>query len=117
MRVGCFINKTLTLSTDYSKAVGADLEFAFNLESVFKSSYYTNYDLNPYTEQSGYGKVNMRIGLIDHNNGWSLALLGKNLTDKYTTTYSTDMSFSPAGMYATWVEPGRSIAVQAGYRF
>jgi len=106
-----------SVNLDYVKAVGADREFTFNLESVFKSSYYTNYDLNPFTEQSGYGKINMRLGLIDHNDGWSLALLGKNLGDKYTTTYSTDMSFSPAGMYGVWVEPGRSVALQAGYRF
>ena len=106
-----------SINLDYIKEFGSAMEFTFNLESEFKSRYFTNYDLNPYTVQSGYGKVNMRFGLMDLESGWSVALLGKNLTDKMTSSYSTDMSFAPSGMYATWVEPGRSITLQAGYRF
>ncbi|MEO2267079.1 TonB-dependent receptor [Pseudoalteromonas sp. YIC-656] len=106
-----------SVNLDYLTELTNSLELSFNLEAVFKSSYYTNYDLNPFTEQAGYGKLNARLALADYNNGWSLALIGKNLTDRYTTTYSTDMSFAPAGMYASWVEPGRSVAIQASYRF
>ncbi|WP_404340957.1 TonB-dependent receptor [Pseudoalteromonas mariniglutinosa] len=106
-----------SVNLDYTKELTAAMELTFNIESVFKASYYTNYDLNPFTEQSGYGKINMRLGLMNYDNGWSLALLGKNLSDKYTSSYSTDMSFSPAGMYAMWVEPGRTVALQVGYRF
>jgi hypothetical protein len=105
------------LAIDYWLGLSGDLELNINLQTNFKSSYYTNYDLNPFTEQSGYGKVDLRVELSDYNLGWSIALVGKNLTDQVTSSYSTDMSFAPAGMYAMWVEPGRTVALQAAYRF
>lgn len=105
------------LALDYWHGLSGDLELNINLQTNFKSSYYTNYDLNPFTEQSGYGKVDLRVELSDYNLGWSIALVGKNLTDQVTSSYSTDMSFAPAGMYAMWVEPGRTVALQAAYRF
>ena len=84
---------------------------------IYKSDYYTNSDLNPFTQQDAYTKLNARIALLSINNDWQLSLLAKNLTDEITVNYSTDMALAGPGFYAVWVEPGRSISLQLGYQF
>lgn len=105
------------ISLDYWTNLTDTLELNVNLDTNFKSAYYTNFDLNPFTEQAGFAKLDARIEVSHFDSGWSLALIGKNLTDRMVSTYSTDMSFAPAGLYASWVEPGRTIAVQGALRF
>lgn len=39
-------------------------------------------DQNPDTIQGAYGIWNASIALADYNQGWRVALLGKNLADK-----------------------------------
>ncbi|MBT1064452.1 TonB-dependent receptor [Bowmanella sp. Y26] len=117
-KTGAFAPKwSGSLDLDYLMEIGDGLELKVNLQSQFKSMHYTNYDLNPFTAQSGYGKLNLRVALADYANGWSVALLGKNLTDKNTINYSTDMSFGPVGMYSVYTEQGRSVTLQFGYQF
>lgn len=54
------------------------------------------YDLsqNPDTIQGAYGLWNASIALADYNDGWRVALLGKNLTDKsYSPLLATGGSY------------------------
>ena len=117
-KTGAFAPKwSGSMRADYYAELGDSLELNITLESVFKSRFYTNYDLNPFTAQGGFAKFNLRAALADYDNNWSVALIGKNLTDRITTTFSTDMSFAPAGLYASWVEPGRTVSLQASYQW
>ncbi|GGD79097.1 TonB-dependent receptor [Lacimicrobium alkaliphilum] len=117
-KTGAFAPKwSGSLELEYFLEISNSMELNVNLQTQFKSQHFTNYDLNPFTAQPGYAKVNLRIALADYIDGWSVALLGKNLTDRTTINYSTDMSFAPVGMHSVYTEQGRSITLQAGYRF
>lgn len=106
-----------SFNIDYFKEVTDSLELKANLEVIYKSDYFTNGDLNPYTKQDSYAKLNARIALISLDSNWTVALLGKNLTDEEIITYSTDMPFSPAGLYNGTIEQTRSFELQFSYRF
>ncbi len=85
------------------------------LDVNYKSSFYTATDLNPYTEQESYAKLNLRVALSDEEN-WQLALIGKNITNELTSNFSFDLPFT-RGAYANFVEPGRSWGLQFSYDF
>jgi len=106
-----------SIGLEYYTELSDSLELKIAVDALHKSEYYTNTDLNPFTMQDGFTKVNARISLLDINGTWQVALLGKNLTDKITKSYSTDMTLMPAGFYNVWTEQGRSISLQLSYNF
>ena len=106
-----------SLSLEYFTELTEGYELKSGLDVIYKSDYYTNSDLNPFTQQEAYTKLNARVSLININNDWQLSLLAKNLTDETTVNYSTDMALAGPGFYAVWVEPGRSVSLQLSYQF
>lgn len=77
-------------------------------------------DNDPVTCQDAYTKVNARIQLAGNDETWSVALLGKNLTDKEVATAPNDIPLGNlgfAGSYFYFMEAPRSYEVQATYRF
>lgn len=106
-----------SLSLEYFTELAEGYELKSSLDMIYKSDYYTNSDLNPFTQQAAYTKLNARASLININDDWQLSLLAKNLTDETTINYSTDMALAGPGFYAVWVEPGRSVSLQLSYQF
>ncbi|WP_296253764.1 TonB-dependent receptor [Pseudomonas sp. UBA4194] len=82
--------KTLPYSPDWKSYVRADysIPLANGLDVELGTDYSwqseVQYDIsqNPDTRQGAYGIWNASIALADYNNGWRVALLGKNLADK-----------------------------------
>jgi outer membrane receptor protein involved in Fe transport len=107
-----------SLNIEYVTFVGA-LELSAALGVDFTDAYYTAADLDPVSEQAAFAKLNARIELAS-NDGWSLALVGKNLTDKETTTWVNDHPvFNAAALeaYFASIDPPRSLGLQAKYNF
>lgn len=75
-------------------------------------------DLDPYTMQQGYVKLDARFTLTDIANQWELSVIGRNLTDKITSNFANDLSgrFSE-GSYFRFTESPRAIALQGVIRF
>ncbi len=78
----------------------------------FTSSYHTALDLDPLAKQDGFAKLNARVELASDDDRWSVALVGKNLTDKKTTTWVNDLPVF-RGAYFGFIDPPRSVGVQA----
>ncbi|WP_440874284.1 TonB-dependent receptor [Thalassotalea sp. PLHSN55] len=106
-----------SMALEYYTEISDLFELKASLDLLHKSDYYTSADLNPWTKQDAYTKVNARISLLDINGTWQVALLGKNLTDETTLSFTTDMSLMPTGFHSIWVEEGRSISMQFSYNF
>lgn len=73
-------------------AFGRPLKLSAAVEVMATDSYYTSVNGAPGSRQGGFTKVDARIGLgtLDKGQGWEVALIGRNLTDK---------------LYANWYEP------------
>jgi len=106
---------TATLGLEHATFVLDEYELTTNIDINYRSDFYTSTDLNPFTQQAAYAKVNMRIALA-YEETWEVALVAKNLTDKVTRNFSFDLPFTKGG-YANMVEPGRSIGLQFNYEF
>jgi outer membrane receptor protein involved in Fe transport len=106
-----------SVNIEYYTELSDSIELKASIDLIHKSDFYTNPDLNPWTEQQAYTKVNARIALLDIEGSWQVALLGKNLTDEITLNYSTDMPLVGAGFYNVMADPGRSVSLQFSYNF
>ena len=104
-----------SISLEYIRYIFGDLQWRTSFDVNYQSDVYTSTDLNPLTEQGAYAKINARTA-ISSDDGWELALVGKNLTDELTSNFSFDTPFS-TGVYSQMVEPGRSIGLQLSYYF
>jgi len=83
---------------------------------VYSDSYFYDTDLDPNTHQDSYWKFDLRIALHSADDRWSVALLGKNLTDEAVAVWGTDVPLI-LGSYVGFTEYPRTISLQAEYRF
>lgn len=104
----CNVNgKPLPYTPDWKSYVRADysipLDNGWDLELStdynWQSEVQYNIDQTDTTKQGAYGIWNASVALADYNDGWRVALLAKNLTDK---SYSPSLS---AGANVTRVVP------------
>jgi len=117
--------ETLTFAPDWSAnfniayvyPLPSDLELHTSLDLNYTDDFYSALDLDPNTRHDSYTKVNARIALVRGDGKWSLALLGKNLTDKQTTVWNNDVPLTDSNSYFGIPERPRSVAIQARYRF
>jgi iron complex outermembrane recepter protein len=117
---------------EYQGNVGWDYDINFSngwkisntLDFIFNSGYLVTPSLDSRFEQSAYRKVNARIALSGVDNGWELALVGKNLTGESTIiTYANGLPVASVltkgagSAFYAFYEPSRSIALQATLKF
>jgi outer membrane receptor protein involved in Fe transport len=118
----------LQFAADISASFGArhlteitdDLELGLSLDVQYSGDYDTAADNDPVLEQEAFTKVNARISLADINGSWSVALLGKNLTDKTTSSWGNDVPLGSLGFdnsYFQVLDAPRSYEIQATYNF
>jgi iron complex outermembrane recepter protein len=117
--------ETLTFAPDWSAnlnvayvyPLGAAMELRTHVDVNYTDEFYSALDLDPNTKHDSYTKVNARIALASSDDKWSLALVGKNLTDKKTTVWNNDVPLTDSDSYFGVPERPRSIAIQGRYRF
>jgi outer membrane receptor for ferrienterochelin and colicin len=108
------------LGLTYSRQLNNDLELKAGIDVMFTDDYDTAADGDSNLAQDAFTKVNARIGLMDYDGRWSVALLGKNLTDETTTTWGNDIplgNFGFADSYFQIVDAPRSYELQVKVSF
>lgn len=109
------------LAIDFNVPVGDSLVFDTTLDVIYSDDYYPQATLDPTTVQDSFAKLNLRLALGAADRSWDVALLGRNLTDESVTANVTDMPLAArtfgAPSYGAFVEPPRSLAAQATFRF
>ena len=77
----------------------------------FTSKFYQQPTHDPLLLQEGYAKFDTRIGYGPEDGRWEVALIGKNLTDKYTASFRGLVGTAPGTTYVASERP-RSVALQ-----
>ena len=98
------------LNVEYYNELASGHELVTNIGLEFSDAYFTALDLDPISEQDSFAKLNARIAL-SQGERWSIALVGKNLTDEKTTTWVNDIPFFRGAFFAS-IDPPRSFGVQ-----
>ena len=116
---------TASLSADYRLSLTDNLDLHSVLDINYRGSQYVDPTLDDSIKEDAVTLLNGRIALETGN--WTLALVGKNLTDEDTYSYITETPLSASSTravlgtgyasYTGYQEQPRTIAVQAVYRF
>lgn len=104
----------LTLNVDHPLDNGMRLLADATMRG--RSGTYLEENLNPKSYQEGFSKVDLRLGVVAADDRWTLALIGRNLTDEWTASHSFGTPFL-AGSQTYVVDPGRVVSIQLGLRY
>lgn len=106
-----------TLNATYTMPISDGLVLVTSVDVNYEDEYYSALDLDPNTKHDSATKVNARIALNSTDRIWSIALIGKNLTDEKTRIWNNDVPVTNSNSYFGLPDRPRSVAVQARYRF
>jgi len=108
-----------SVSADYIMPVADGIDLRSTLDLNYTGEQFVEATLDPLVKQGAATKVNLRVALEAEQ--WTLALLGKNLTDKDTYNYGIETPLTKlltgAAAYNGFQEAPRTVALQANYRF
>jgi outer membrane receptor protein involved in Fe transport len=100
----------------YNFAVGADLQATLNADVRYTSGYYTGLNLNPVSYQGGFTTLNAGARLSTASERWSVAVIGRNLTNRRYGTLGVDKPGGLGEVYTVAGEP-RVVLLQLEGRF
>ena len=106
-----------SLFAQYIVPLGSSMELVNSLDINYSDEFFSALDLDPNTKHDATTIINARIALTSNDDTWTLALIGKNLTDEETYIWRDDLPVTNSNSYYGVPERPRSIAVQARYRF
>jgi len=105
------------INAQYVMPLTASMELITSVDVNYTDEFYSALDLDPSTVHDDATKVNARIALASLDDSWSVAIIGKNLTDEDTQMWKNDVPTTDSNSYFGIPERPRSIAIQARYRF
>jgi iron complex outermembrane receptor protein len=114
---------TGTIGADYEWPVGAGVALGGSVDVRFSSRYSVSPFAQPWDVQSSYASVDAAVRL--RAVGWEVALIGKNLTNRFIVAYATDLpstGSAPGGIVGQFADqyavfaPARTVLLQLTYR-
>ena len=108
-----------TFIADLVLPVTGDLDFRATLDVLYEDEYFTEPTKEVATIQDAYTKFNLRLALEGER--WTLAVLGKNLSDEDVLEFSSPLPIAGPDLFAStyygYLQPPRTISAQFDYRF
>lgn len=108
---------TVNAGASYDVAVGSNLMVGLSGDMAYTGSYFTAEDHAPTTFQKGYTLFNAGIHVYDADKKWDVALIGRNLANKYYRVVSSGKPFAAPDEYFSFTPRAREIRLQVGYNF
>ncbi len=114
----------LLMSPDWSGNVTAEYylplangnEIQTQLLVYFQDDKFLATDNDPATLQESYTKVNLRVAYVS-SQGWEVAFVGRNLTDKLTSPHIEDLPLRSTNSFFSLTDRPRTLALQAQYHW
>jgi outer membrane receptor protein involved in Fe transport len=91
--------------------------FGLDADVRYTSGYFIDDGLDPFLYQKGFLLLTAGTRLYDSKGKWELALIGRNLTNRYYLTQANAIALAPPGTYNVALERPREILLQATYHF
>jgi outer membrane receptor protein involved in Fe transport len=105
---------TGSATLEWRRRIG-DLQVFIAPTFTFKGRYDVISDNEPAVRQSGFHKLDLRVGFVTPADAWEVALLGRNLTNELTSAFGQDTVGS--GSHWRLLERPRSVALQVCRRW
>ena len=81
---------TGAIGVSYERDIGSTLKGGISVDTRYSDTYLTSAFGNPNTRQNDYVNLDASIRIGAENDSWQLALIGKNLTNRWYATGGTD---------------------------
>ena len=91
-------------------------EIVASADANFTDEVYRTADLDPVSLQDSVWKFNAVASFGPIEGTWDVSLIGKNLTDEATLSYSSDTPLFPGAQQGR-IDAPRSFTLRARYRF
>jgi len=110
----------------YDAPLGNDLKLGLSVDATYSSSFLTDATNAPQSRMPKYALLDASLRLGEADDLWELALIGRNLTDKYYYVAAPNVPFTGSGTgtaagvlgdrFAS-VNRGREVMVRVSYKF
>jgi outer membrane receptor protein involved in Fe transport len=107
---------TSAISATFSYPLSSDVMLDLTADASYKDAHFTSGDLDPRGLQDAYTKINARLAVGEVNGRWSLALVGKNLSDEMTIGIGSPTVLDVGGYRGT-LEPLRAYYLEGRVQF
>lgn len=104
---------TATAGISYETDIASDMKLGTNIDMRYSSSYTGSGFGDPATTQEAYATLDAGIRFGASDDSWQLALIGKNLTDKFYFTGGGTAPLTGSGTGTNAAVPGDAIAYAA----
>ncbi len=101
----------------YDLPVGSGLMIGLTADANYTSGYWLQETQNPSAWQKGFARIDASARLYDEDEKWELALIGRNLTNKWYATASTDKPLGAVGEVSAATGRPREVLLQFMHRF
>jgi len=108
---------TANINAEWVFPLAGSMELRTRIDANYSDEFYSSIALDPNTKHDAVTRINARIGLTEASETWSVALIGKNLTDKVTSVSNNHTPITSTDTYLSVPGRPRSVAIQARYRF
>lgn len=117
---------TATGGVVYERQISDPLKIVLSADGNYSSSYVTDGQSIPFARQPAFAKLDLSASLSNARQGWSAAIIARNVTDQYTFVRSAINPFSgantgtPAGIppdVAASISRGREIWLRLTFSF
>jgi iron complex outermembrane recepter protein len=109
---------TGNVQADYWHPIGDGFKIDTLAAVIFRSTFTTSDDESPiYGIQKSYAKLNARVEFAPDDDRWSIALVGKNLTNRLTESFSYLWPLSATPQAIKFLDETRTISLEVHYRF
>jgi iron complex outermembrane recepter protein len=111
---------------NFETLINAGLKFGASVDVNYNSSFFTDVTANPFSKMPKYALLDATARIGDAEDRWELALIGRNLTNKFYYVASTDVPFTGGAAGGTTgvlgdryasVSRGREAMVRVSYKF
>lgn len=103
------------LGGDYTLPIGGDKDLTFSAKWIHVGSHYTTIERDPLGIQDSSDRFDVTVALYAQR--WSLALVGRNLSNEIIQTFGNASTLSGTAVLATNIEETRSVALRATYNW
>lgn len=101
----------------YDTPMTETMNLGLSVDGRYTSGYWMQENQNPLGYQNGFFLLNASVRLHHPDDRWELALIGKNLTNRYYGVGSQDKTFAPTNEVTVSMGRPREVAVQGTFRF
>jgi iron complex outermembrane recepter protein len=107
----------LTGGVTYDTPISSTMNLGLSADANYTSGYWLVENENPYGWQKGFARLNATVRLHKADDGWELAFIGRNLTNKYYGIAGAEKPFgTPDEIWESIGRP-RELMLQGTFRF